>query len=118
MILCRVTGDLVSTVRAPRLPRERLLLCQPVETDGVTPRGASFIALDCLHTCGASDLVLAIREGSGARLIYGDEKIPAEAVIVAVVDELTVVKDEAKLVGTSSLELVRAAEAADAGRTT
>ena len=110
MILCRVTGDLVSTVRAPRLPKERLLLCQPVETDGHTARGNSFVALDSLHTCGASDLVLAIREGSGARLIYGDDKIPAEAEIVAVVDELTIA-DEAKLMGTSSLEMIRAAEA-------
>jgi microcompartment protein CcmK/EutM len=110
VILCRVTGDLVSTVRSARLPRERLLLCQPVELDGRTARGNSFVALDSLHTCGASDLVLAIREGSGARLIYGDEKIPAEAVIVAMVDELTVA-DEKKLMGTSSLEMVRAAEA-------
>lgn len=116
MILCRVTGDVVSTVKVDKLSGHRLLLCQPVEPDAKTPRGASFLAIDSLRTAGTSDLVLVIREGSGARLIFGDEKIPVEAVIVGIVDELEVVKDERTLLGTSQLEQVRAHEAAlDAG---
>ncbi len=111
MILCRVTGDVVATIRHPRLGPRRLLLCRPVELDAVTPRAPAFVALDPLHTAGEGDLVLAIREGSGARLIFEDAQIPAEAVIVALVDELEVA-DPAGLVGASSLELVRAAEAA------
>jgi ethanolamine utilization protein EutN len=116
VILCRVTGDVVSTVKVEKLNGHRLLLCQPVEPDGKTARGASFLAIDSLRTAGTSDLVLVIREGSGARLIFGDEKIPVEAVIVGIVDELEVVANEASLMGTSQLEQVRAYEAAlDAG---
>lgn len=107
MILCRVTGDVVSTIKSPKLAGHRLLLCQPVELDARTPRAPSFVAIDALSSCGPSDLVLCIREGSGARLIFNDEKIPVEAVIVAIVDELEVAPDEAALMGTSQLELAR-----------
>ena len=75
--------------------------------DGRTPQGASFLALDVVQA-GVGDLVLAIKEGSGARLIFGDDGIPLAAVITAVVDELEVVADEESLVGASVLESIRA----------
>lgn len=105
MILCRVTGDVVSTVRHPKLTGRRLLVCQPVQTDAKTPQGGSFLAVDVAQA-GTGDLVLAIREGSGARLIFDDEKIPLEAVVVAVVDDLEVHGWEG-LVGRSTLEAAR-----------
>ncbi|MGE0711906.1 MAG: EutN/CcmL family microcompartment protein [Planctomycetota bacterium] len=103
MKLCRITGDVVSTVKNPRLAGHKILVCQPVDLDGRTPQGPSFLALDVVQA-GITDLVLTIKEGSGARLIFGDDKIPLAAVVVAVVDELEV-EDEARLVGTSLLEL-------------
>lgn len=105
MILCRVTGDVVSTVKNHRLEGNRLLLLQPVELDGRTPRGPSALGMDA---CGAgvSDLVLTIFEGSGTRLIFGDDQIPLEATVVAIVDELEVT-DPATLVGRSTLEQER-----------
>ncbi|MCO5171694.1 MAG: EutN/CcmL family microcompartment protein [Planctomycetes bacterium] len=109
MILCRVTGDVVSTVKNDKLRGHRLLICQPVELDARTPRAPSFLAVDALHQAGTSDLVLCIREGSGARLIFEDEKIPVEAVIVGIVDDLEVAPDEARLAGQSALERARAA---------
>ena len=109
MILCRVTGDLVSTVRHDKLAGRRLLLCQPVQVDARTAQGGSFVAVDVAQA-GTGDLVLAIREGSGARLIFQDEKIPLEAVVVAVVDDLEVHPWE-PLVGTSTLEQARRGEA-------
>lgn len=108
MILCRVTGDVVSTVKNPKLSGNKLLILQPVELDGRTPKGPSFLALDGVGA-GVSDLVLAIREGSGVRLVLQDEKIPLAALVVAMVDEVEVVDDEGALEGTSSLELARAA---------
>jgi microcompartment protein CcmK/EutM len=111
VILCRVTGDVVSTMKSPKLAGHRLLICQPVELDARTARAPSFIAIDALTSAGPSDLVLCIREGSGARLIFDDEKIPVEAVIVAIVDELEVAPDEAALMGTSQLELARGSDA-------
>lgn len=116
MILCRVTGDVVSTVKHPKLQAHRLLVCQPVELDAKTPRGGSFVAIDSLQSAGTSDLVLCIREGSGARLIFQDEKVPVEAVIVGIVDDLSVAEDEAALTGWSALERQRALEALPVAR--
>lgn len=102
MILCRVTGSVTSTQKNEHLSRNKLLICQPVGLDTITPDAPSFLALDVAQA-GPEDLVLVNKEGSGARLIFEDEKIPLQAVVVAVVDglELAVEKD---LAGTSVAE--------------
>lgn len=87
MILSRVTGTVWSTRKNVQLEGNRLLICQPVETDGSTPIGSSFLALDVVDA-GEGDLVLVNGEGGGARIIFANEKIPLRYVIVAVVDEL------------------------------
>ena len=102
MNLCRVTGDVVSTVKNPKLHGHKLLLVQPVELDGRTPRGASFLALERVHA-GVGDLVLVLQEGGGVRILYADDTIPAEAVVIAVVDDLEV-HDWDGLAGASTLE--------------
>ncbi len=111
MMLCRVTGTIVSTVKNEKLAGGKILVCQPVDLDGHTPLGASFLALDQVQA-GVSDLVLTLKEGGGVRIIYGDDTIPLAAVITAVVDELSI-NDEESLVGGSVLELNRAASAAE-----
>ena len=116
MILCRITGSVVSTVKNPKLHGHRILICQPVELDARTPKSPSFLAIDSLQSAGVSDLVLCIREGSGARLIFSDEKIPVEAVIVGIVDDFDVVPDESKLMGQSELERARVAGDAAGGK--
>ena len=113
MILCRVTGDVVSTVKEEHLRGQRLLVCQPVQLDLATPIGTSFLAIDVVQA-GVSDLVLCIREGSGARLILGDDSAPLEAVIVAIVDDLEH-EDPAAHVGASVIEQERALDAAGEG---
>lgn len=107
MILCRITGDVVSTVKHEKFHGHRIMVVQPVELDARTRKGGSFLALDLVQA-GVGDLVLAIVEGSGVRLIFGDETIPLSAVITAIVDEMDVT-DPATLVGVSALEQARAA---------
>lgn len=102
MILCRVQGSVTSTQKNEHLTRNKLLICQPVQLDGVTPEGPSFLALDVAQA-GPEDLVLVNKEGSGARLIFDDEKIPLQTVVVAVVDDLELA-DERSLLGTSVAE--------------
>ena len=46
MNLCLVTGDVVSTVKNERLVGHKILTVQPVDPDGKTPRGSSFLAVD------------------------------------------------------------------------
>lgn len=109
MILCRVTGDVVSTVKNEKLRGHKILVVQPVDLDGRTPKGPSFLAVDRVQA-GTADLVLTLKEGSGIRLLWGDDKIPLAAAIVGVVDELEQT-DPATLVGMSTLELAQAAAA-------
>lgn len=108
MILSRVTGTVTSVQKNAHLGRNKLLICQPVGLDGVTPDGASFLALDVAQA-GAGDLVLVNKEGSGARLIFQDEEIPLQTVVVAVVDGVEVA-DEKTLSGTSVAERTQAGE--------
>jgi ethanolamine utilization protein EutN len=92
MLICRVVGDVVSTIKNSHLTGHKLLIVQPVELDTTTPRGISFIAVDKVDA-GPNDLVLVNREGSSARMMLGDSKVPVQAVIVGVVDGMEVKGD-------------------------
>ena len=108
MILCRVQGSVTSTQKNEHLTKNKLLICQPVLLDKETHDGPSFLALDDAQA-GAGDLVLVNKEGSGARLIFDDEEIPLQTVVVAVVDGVEVA-DEKTLSGTSVAERTQAGE--------
>ncbi len=88
MILCRVEGSVVATQKNQHLEHNRLLVVQPVDVDG-KPQGSSMIALDVVDA-GEGDLVLMIREGGCARIIFNDPDIPLQAVVVAVVDHVQI----------------------------
>lgn len=88
VILCRVIGSVVATQKNRHLEHNRLLIVQPVDLDN-KPLGSSMVALD-VADAGEGDLVLMIREGGGARIIFDDPKIPLQAVVVAVVDNIEV----------------------------
>jgi ethanolamine utilization protein EutN len=47
------------------------------------------IALDVV-SAGVGDKVLVVQEGSSARTIFNDPKIPVQAVIVGVVDRVDI----------------------------
>ena len=87
MILCRVIGNSVSSVKHPSYVGRKVMVLQPVTTDGHTPRGTSFLALDSMQA-GPGDLVVAAREGNTARQILGDMDAPFHAVVVGIVDEV------------------------------
>ena len=85
MILGRVVGSVVSTVKDRNFQGEKLLLVQPVDVDD-SDRGGTFIALDRANA-GKGDQVLVNMEGGGAAIMYG-RKMPVQAVIVGVVDRV------------------------------
>ena len=62
MILARVIGNSVSSVKHPTYVGQKVMVVQPVETDTHTPKGTTFLALDSVHA-GVGDLVVAAREG-------------------------------------------------------
>ena len=87
MILARVIGNSVSSVKHPTYVGQKVMVVQPVETDTHTPKGTTFLALDSVHA-GVGDLVVAAREGHTARQILRDNDAPFHSVIVGIVDEV------------------------------
>lgn len=87
MILCRVLGNAVSTVQHPCYVGRKVMVVQPVDTDGRRPLGDEFLAVDSVQA-GPGDLVLAAREGNTARQILGNDDDPLHAVILGIVDQV------------------------------
>lgn len=89
MILARVIGTVVSTVKHPSLRGLPVFAVQPIETDG-SDSGDSFLAVDHAQS-GPGDTVIILREGNGIRHVLGDAKSPVRCLIVGVVDAVTAI---------------------------
>ena len=87
MILAKVTGNVVSTIKARGYESRKILIVQPIGPDGKY-RGKSFLAIDTVQA-GAGDTVLVIEEGGSARLILDEpDTFTVKAVIAVIVDEI------------------------------
>jgi ethanolamine utilization protein EutN len=84
MTICRVTGSVVSTHKNEHLEGHKIMVVQPVDLNR-KPIGGDLLALDEVDA-GIGDLVLVMREGGSARIIFENKKIPVQAVIVGVID--------------------------------
>lgn len=84
----RVVGTVVSTICAPALEGRRLLLCDLLDASG-RPDGSYLICVDTVGS-GAGEAVLIIDEGNSARQVIEMPSAPVRAVVVGVVDQLTV----------------------------
>lgn len=91
MIICTVIGDIVSTVKNEHFNGKKILIVQPLDLKG-NPDGQAFLAIDTVQA-GVGDRVLVLREGGSARIIFEDNKIPLQAVITAVVDDIDLQED-------------------------
>jgi ethanolamine utilization protein EutN len=88
MVICRVTGTVVSTIKHPAYKGWKLLMVQPMHlTDDKEDN--PFIAIDAVHA-GVGDAVMVMREGSGARQITGIPDAPIISVVVGVLDSLQI----------------------------
>jgi ethanolamine utilization protein EutN len=92
MFIARVVGDVVSSHRHENLGGHKLLLVRRLDLDG-NEEGAEVIALDVIGV-GDGERVLVVQEGGSARTVFNDQKIPVQAVVVGVIDELQLGKDE------------------------
>lgn len=88
MILAKVTGVLWATRKDPTLEGHKLLIVQPLDLEG-NLTGSALVALDRTEA-GEGERVLVNKEGSGARLMYGSNQIPVQAVVVGIVDRVDV----------------------------
>jgi len=88
MKLARVAGTVVSTIKTPSLEGRRLLLCDYVDPDG-NFTGKYVIAVDSVGA-GVGEDVLILDEGSSARQVLDDPDAPVRAVVVGIIDEVSV----------------------------
>ena len=87
MVLARVVGDVVATIKHRELEQRKLLLVQPLTLEG-EPRGARVIAIDAVDA-GVGDHVLVVDEGNSAAQVLHRPRGPVRTVVVGVVDEVT-----------------------------
>jgi microcompartment protein CcmK/EutM len=84
VILCRVKGNVVATIKQPCFKGHRLLIVQPIDATG-NDKDDSFLACDTAQA-GPGDVVLVQREGNTARQLLGTPNDPFHSVIVGIVD--------------------------------
>jgi|SRR5579864_7900917 len=93
MFLARVTGSVVATQKVASMTGHKLLTVEPYRIDEqsrdrLVPTGRTFVAVDTLGA-GLNELVL-ICQGSSARLTPETEKLPVDAVVIGLVDNVDI----------------------------
>jgi microcompartment protein CcmK/EutM len=86
MFLCKVTGTIVATRKNEALA-QKLLIVQPVDTRGEFATSRDLLAIDPRYGAGVGDMVLVAREGAVVGQLLDREDVPANVVILGVVDD-------------------------------
>ena len=89
MILCRVQGQVVATIKHPAYENRRMLLLDRIDPAG-KESGGYLVAVDTVGA-NAGQTVLVIDEGNSARQVLGDSQVPIRSVIVGIVDDLNMI---------------------------
>ncbi len=87
MLIARVVGNIVSTIKDDKLTGRKLLIVREASTSNELV-GKPIAAVDTVDA-GIGDLVL-VAQGSSARQTYTTKDTPTDAVIMAIIDELEV----------------------------
>ena len=83
MMIARVIGTVVSTRKEPTMEGLRLLVCQPVNSEG-EKAGSPVVAADAVGA-GVGEMIL-YATGSSARQTVATQNRPIDAVVMAIVD--------------------------------
>ncbi|MCH8853801.1 MAG: EutN/CcmL family microcompartment protein [Planctomycetes bacterium] len=89
MILCRVQGQVVATIKHPAYENRRMLLLDRIDPAG-KESGGYLVAVDTVGA-NAGQTVLVIDEGNSARQVLGDSQVPIRSVIVGIVDDVNMI---------------------------
>lgn len=87
MLIARVIGSTISTIKDPKLTGQKLLVVRQTDERG-EPFGKPYVAIDTVDA-GIGDLVLTAA-GSSARQTTQTKDTPVDAVIMAIIDSLQV----------------------------
>lgn len=94
MFLAQITGSVVSTQKVTSMIGQKLLIVEPLRVEQKTkkrrlnPTGRTFVAVDTVGA-GEGEVVLCV-QGSSARFTPQTEKLPIDAAIVGIVDQVHV----------------------------
>ncbi|MFH1419869.1 MAG: EutN/CcmL family microcompartment protein [Planctomycetota bacterium] len=86
MILCRVQGQVVSTIKHDAYANRRILLLDRLDPAG-NELGSYVVAIDAVDA-DVGQTVLVLEEGNSARQIVDDAMAPIRSVIIGIVDEI------------------------------
>ena len=97
MIVAKVTGAVVSTQKAKTMVGQKLLVVEPCRVEGerklkLSGTGRTMVAVDALGA-GVGDVVL-LTQGSSARMTPATKELPIDAVVVGIVDTVSVHEQE------------------------
>jgi ethanolamine utilization protein EutN len=92
MILARVVGEVISTMKRPEFEGAKLLILQP-ETPTGAKTGVSLLAIDSVGA-GRGELVICVLEGRAAGEALGKKLAPVDAAILGIVDGLDVSEEQ------------------------
>ncbi|MDA1329476.1 MAG: EutN/CcmL family microcompartment protein [Chloroflexi bacterium] len=92
MLIAKVIGTTVATIKDEKLEGRKLLICRETDETGKAI-GKPYVAVDTVDA-GVGDLVLTAH-GSSGRQTYLTKDAPVDAVIMAVIDSLQVDGEEA-----------------------
>ncbi len=87
MLIARVIGTTVSTIKDEKLTGRKLLIVRQTDERG-SPIGKPYVAIDTVDA-GIGDLVLTAA-GSSARQTAITKDTPVDAVIMSIIDSLEV----------------------------
>jgi microcompartment protein CcmK/EutM len=87
MLLGRVIGNVVCTIKNPSLHGQKLLIVQPIDRHG-RDKGRALVALDSVGA-GAGETVYWCR-GREASFPFLPAEVPTEAAIVGIVDQINI----------------------------
>ena len=87
MILAKVIGTVVSTIKHQDYENRKVLIIQPVTPD-LNPAGETFLAVDGVQA-GTGDIVIVHDEGMSSRYILDDMNINViRCTIAGIVDQV------------------------------
>jgi ethanolamine utilization protein EutN len=86
MLLSRVIGEVVATLKDPSHEGQKLLLVQPVNLDG-TDRGDAVVAVDAVGA-GLGEKVLLATEGFSAMTSVNRPNSPIDMSVIGIVDRV------------------------------
>ena len=81
----KVLGNATSTAKHRSLSNLKLLICQPMMADGLTPDGAPLLAVDRFGA-GAGEIVMLTSDGSCVKEMFGVENSPIRWAVLGLLD--------------------------------